>query len=789
MMQASRADNLQRIGIWVYIAFVLAIFGVLVYSVFTAPVAPYYVGEYPFVVNSLLRPEDAGELQQGDVVTTLNSYPIMGCRYLFGDTPLYDAPRGKPLPVTYQRLVDGEWQKRETSIILRDRLPKHFSYPITMTIVAGGFLLVGASILLGKHVDLTRFLLGSSGMLASLIVFSGGTGGGYAVPWYGVIQFGLPLFTVLAIVVHSNWPIRQMNRWVNRGLLLVSVIVCVVKLALVLKATPLFGCTNIPLLDLEKQVGVVLGAVIFANHIVPLWVAHRSARSPLVETQTRVLLWSIGIGLGIPVFFSMIPQLLRSPIWIPQIFAMGITGVIPVTYAYVAHQSALIRIESYLDKRLFGLLVMVSWLAATFMVLAVARLWIPDPGTLTLAVVSMIPAILFLNIRRSPLRKMMETAVYGKYYDYEELIARLTQSLSGVPTLQQLVAGVTEVLSASLSVESTALWLLDVQRGALVLCETSSWNGVLSHTLPEELREAELEAIPHSRSGVILLFHELYELGGHGWRVGVKLEGPNGLEGLLLLGAKVQNRPYSEKDTRVIGTMTGWVANQLYTRRVMDERAQEEHRIMSLLLRHEEALRRKTAADLHDGVITPLGWVKSLVAKGQSSEVIQAALQSVLDDLRKLSRSQLSPFSGNRGLAVEVENLVLEYRSNGVPISFELSDSTHKDWAELDDEIQFNLFYAVREAIENAMKADESARIYVGLEMEDGEYGIKVVDEGPGFDIAIANKVERQHRGLSVMKARLHRINGGVHLSSEIGTGTTIEFRGPKRRPAWTTVN
>jgi signal transduction histidine kinase len=121
---------------------------------------------------------------------------------------------------------------------------------------------------------------------------------------------------------------------------------------------------------------------------------------------------------------------------------------------------------------------------------------------------------------------------------------------------------------------------------------------------------------------------------------------------------------------------------------------------------------------------------------------------------------------------------------SGGNITLTLSPTNQEHWQVVnnDDEISHALFYAVREAVANAKKANPPAVIGIECHIDDERYRLVIRDDGPGFDTSILESKERRHRGLALLRARLRRIGGQAEIQSQIGEGTCITLSGPIRR-------
>jgi signal transduction histidine kinase len=179
--------------------------------------------------------------------------------------------------------------------------------------------------------------------------------------------------------------------------------------------------------------------------------------------------------------------------------------------------------------------------------------------------------------------------------------------------------------------------------------------------------------------------------------------------------------------------MTG-VALQLDTAVRLRERAPEQS------LRHLELARtlmRQTHADLRSSV-----W--NLRSRGSGDF-------SLLEALRQSSER----LTEGTGVSVEVHQ-----------------KGTLRSLPELHEE---NLLRIGQEALTNALKHAKPERIEIQLDYGDAALVLRVRDFGRGFDPGSAQGPEQGHFGLSGMAERAQRIGGTLAVTSNPGSGTTIE--------------
>ena len=205
-------------------------------------------------------------------------------------------------------------------------------------------------------------------------------------------------------------------------------------------------------------------------------------------------------------------------------------------------------------------------------------------------------------------------------------------------------------------------------------------------------------------------------------------------------------------------------------------------------LREIETLRIQIAADLHDDVgarLTKVAMVTELVDretatgdrnKGQiqniartTGEVIRAMDEIVwtinpsndtLDHLANYLFQHTQEYFQNTGVRCRMD----------FPVKLpNYSVSTEE---------RHNLFMAVKEALNNALKHSQAAEVRVSLAVENGKLTINIADNGRGF---VPGQEHAAGEGLRNMKQRLEQIGGRMTIESAPGQGTRVQMEAKLR--------
>ena len=99
------------------------------------------------------------------------------------------------------------------------------------------------------------------------------------------------------------------------------------------------------------------------------------------------------------------------------------------------------------------------------------------------------------------------------------------------------------------------------------------------------------------------------------------------------------------------------------------------------------------------------------------------------------------------------------------------------DWV-VPTEVRHNLFMAVKEALNNALKHAAAGEVRIGLAVNEGKISITIADDGRGF---VPDAADPSRNGLRNMRERLEAIGGRLVLESRPGAGTTITMEAAVR--------
>ena len=191
--------------------------------------------------------------------------------------------------------------------------------------------------------------------------------------------------------------------------------------------------------------------------------------------------------------------------------------------------------------------------------------------------------------------------------------------------------------------------------------------------------------------------------------------------------------------------------------------------------------RQRLARELHDSVTQEIYGVTMfaeaagrLLAQGNQAQAadhlreLQASAQEALAEMRLLIYELRPPVLDQVGLqgALQARLEAVEGRS-GLDTHF-----TAEGQAELERDVQENLYGIAREALNNSLKHAHASSLSVNLRISEPSIRLEISDDGVGFDPN--GDYQEGGLGLRGMQERAEQIGGILSINSEPGGGTSI---------------
>jgi signal transduction histidine kinase len=256
--------------------------------------------------------------------------------------------------------------------------------------------------------------------------------------------------------------------------------------------------------------------------------------------------------------------------------------------------------------------------------------------------------------------------------------------------------------------------------------------------------------------------------------LGVPIVSGGAIVGAFYLTEKEDAATFSDDDQALIETFAAHAALALENAR-LHERSRE----LSIV---EE--RNRLARELHDAVTQKLFGVVLAAESGAAlleRDIAEAGAQLAL--ARDLAREAMEEL---RSVIVHLRPVALEAEGLAVALGkhVDVLRRAHRRDIVLDVDvsaavpaaIEADVFRIAQEALHNALRHAQAARIEVRLRSERGRLHLTVSDDGVGFDRAT---VRARHLGLTTMAERARAAGGTLEIESAPGAGTTVRLEVP----------
>jgi len=389
-----------------------------------------------------------------------------------------------------------------------------------------------------------------------------------------------------------------------------------------------------------------------------------------------------------------------------------------------------------------------------------------------------------LKQARDELEEKVAIRTLGERRRAEQLraINEVSRRISAILSLDELLPYVASSLQETFNYYNVNIFLLTPDREVVELkAGAGGYKGPVPIGLPIRLNESIVGKV--AKTGELMnvgdvskepIYVSFKELSNTRSELAVPIN--IGKETLGVLDVESSDlEAFDEIDLFTVQTLSDQLAIALENARLY-----QETRDIAVL---EE--RNRMAREIHDSLAQGFtGVVLQLEAAEQALDNDTNQVQYHLNKARELARESLNDARRSvwalRPQALEqlpltaaIDQQINQFtQDSGIKVDFSISGNNRT----LSADIENSLLRIFQESLANVKKHAEASRIEVILSFEDNVVGLRVRDNGVGFD----PKVPTQSGfGLISIRERAKLIEGSIEVSSAIGTGTQIEVTIP----------
>ena len=426
------------------------------------------------------------------------------------------------------------------------------------------------------------------------------------------------------------------------------------------------------LIFLAINMAIVIGLLIYD---------FRNASSPGVRSKIRIVVLGGVLSLTPIITLTLIPDALFSQPIFSYNVAFLFLGLFPLTYGYAIVRHGLIEIDRHVNRGATFILVF-SILGGIYAILYAIRNAVNLdflPEYLLTPLLVLLLASLFPYLYRQ-VRKVVDTAFYGSWYDYRSAVTKITNSLEQITELSLLGRTVGDRVVNILQLEDACIFLRDLE-GAFSVVE------VAPHPKPEDADPLSFQTLPQNSLTYLLNIgavgreslrdtltevklspeeHEL--LSSEQIYLWVPVIGHGQVLGLLALGPKKGGDVFSGEDMdilRIVSSQLGPLIENIHlVTRLRQYAAELEKRVEERTAELFDAKERVEAvlSSVADGVVvTDLGGNILTVNQAFEDQSGYSAQEAIGQPLFTLLNGQ-----ENRDISIEIlESLEREHGWSG----------------------------------------------------------------------------------------------------------------------------
>ena len=563
-----------------------------------------------------------------------------------------------------------------------------------------------------------------------------------------------------------------------------------------------------------------------------------------VRRKTRVIMWGVLLGVGpqmliviVSVYADRAYMTFPFEFWAPTVLALLL---VPLSFAYAVVKHRVLDIPVLLRRSARyilvqrGFTVLLGLVAVAVSMLFVARVSeiIPlgDEQTLykqLMIVAAFGGAVVWAGARaHRRVAARIDRAFFRSAYDARRVLENLTEKARQATTVDELARQLRLHVKAALQPKTLAIYLespdgsLEAQASevpddlARLPADFALLVDLAKHGRPRDVVPSDNAGAGQARILDELQAESLVPMPGRDGR----------LVGLLVLGPRLSEEPYSREDKRLLASVAGQAAIALESIRLAEEMFQIREKQAQLIMREKMAALSNLVAGVAHEMNTPLGVAISSMTTvercaAQISDTLDPAqsgtnvrsdarLSLALSLLKESSRTTNEAGRRMAGLVGalrdfasldEVELQKTDLRA-GLDATLALihgdkigSVRVLKDYEEIPPVYcrpqQINqVFMTLLVNAFEAMDGDGTLRIHtaangnhVTVEIADSGRGIPHEQMGKLFEIGFAAKSTRMSMGLGLPTSRniIDRHGGSLSVESEVGRGTTFRISLP----------
>lgn len=235
---------------------------------------------------------------------------------------------------------------------------------------------------------------------------------------------------------------------------------------------------------------------------------------------------------------------------------------------------------------------------------------------------------------------------------------------------------------------------------------------------------------------------------------------------------------------RLLGFMQDVTQKTTLEKELELQTQQRQNLVTEATLRAQEKERNELGRELHDNINQVLACVTLYLKMGlntddllKKQEIIEKSMehtQYAIEEIRKLSRSLVSPSLGDLGLMSAIQNLTDQFNATG-ELEIATESNLDDDKERLDKNLEVMLYRIVQEQLNNIRKYAKTKTVDIEIYKRSASIQLTITDNGIGFDAS----QKKAGIGLCNIKSRVEYYSGIMNLITSPGKGCRLEIKVP----------
>jgi len=427
-------------------------------------------------------------------------------------------------------------------------------------------------------------------------------------------------------------------------------------------------------------------------------------------------------------------------------------------------------------------------------------------GSLALAAGFALLAAVLFNPLRNSIQKWIDRIFYRETYDYRQMLLSFSNRISNVLDLGELAQSILDPVIKAMHVKQAALLFPNIESGNFntrfvqqatkeepsIKLRLTSDNPIVTWLATEG------KALKRELVDIIPQFKGLWEAERVAFKApGVELLCPirskGNLIGILAVGEKQSDSPYSDEEVDLLMTMANEAAVAVENARMLDSLKNQQLQVEQLLaqaVHTQEEERKRISVDLHDSVAQWLvaasyrAQTCSQFLSGDDNNVarqeladMESTLNKSLKELRRVVIGLRPPALDELGLNHALRESLEDLKTDGLDCQFSEVGTPVR----LPSSMEIAVYRIVQEALNNVRKHANATKVNLRLQFQADKLLVEVRDNGRGFDLSqtLDSATSVGHMGLLGMKQRAETLGGNIKIKTGEGAGTTVTLSLP----------